>query len=112
MQGGTYRDPLVVIKLNTDNSEDTSRCVSTDKHASKNDFRECSTLCLQVQYDKMNVTLNKNTTKHSCFIRPRSVHDDPGSVKVPFTGERKKTKGKKDTTFHNVIWFKYEVDGS
>ena len=31
-RGGMYRDPACSLKLNRDNSEDTSRCISTDTH--------------------------------------------------------------------------------
>lgn len=54
LQGGMYRDPACSLKLNTDNSEDTSWCISTDMHDmhSKRDFRERVTPGSQLSQSK------------------------------------------------------------
>lgn len=63
--GGVYRDPACSLKLNTDNNEDTSRCISTDTHDmhSKRAFKERSEswftrtlLSQKVKDDKINTT--------------------------------------------------------
>lgn len=112
LQGGMYRDPACSLKLNTDNSEDTSRCISTDTHDmhSKRDFRELSNSCflyaLSQRTTKKLIPLKKNC----CLYGPRSVYSS-GSVNFPFTGENKK----KAERHYYSYWengLNMEVDGS
>lgn len=74
--GGTYRVPVLVVKLK--HSEDTSRRVAT-KHASKRDFKECSTLCLDkdkkcmslwIIIKKKLIIIKKETTKPQLLCLP------------------------------------------